>query len=83
MNDSGDQRLSALDRRDNRRWFIGLGISVGFGLFGVIMTLLSYSNRTPAAGATPAAQRAGGNAPAGRTRAEPADREHKPRNRNK
>ena len=31
---------------DQRRWLIGIGITVVFGLFGVVMTLLSYSDRT-------------------------------------
>ena len=55
MHDSGDNRGSALDARDNRRWLIGVGISVAFGLFGVVMALLSYSRYTPAAAAVPAA----------------------------
>jgi hypothetical protein len=40
--------LSAADTRDGRRWLIGLGISVGFGLFGVVMALLAYFERTKA-----------------------------------
>jgi hypothetical protein len=55
MNDSGHNRVSALDARDNRRWLIGVGISVAFGLFGVVMALLSYSRHTPAAAGAPAA----------------------------
>ncbi|CAN5923084.1 hypothetical protein BH11MYX4_BH11MYX4_18290 [soil metagenome] len=39
---------------DQRRWLIGIGISVAFGLFGVVMTLLSYSGRSKP-DATPAA----------------------------
>jgi hypothetical protein len=47
---------SSTDARDNRRWFIGIGISVVFGLFGMIMTLLSYAARTkPAAAPAPRA----------------------------
>ena len=30
---------------DQRRWLIGIGVTVVFGLFGVVMTLLSYSAR--------------------------------------
>ena len=54
-NDNGHNRVSALDARDNRRWLIGVGISVAFGLFGVVMALLSYSRHTPAAAAAPTA----------------------------
>jgi len=36
--------------RDSRRWLIGVVISLVFGLFSVVMALLSYSTRaTPAA----------------------------------
>jgi len=31
---------------EHRRWLIGLGISVSFGLFGAVMAWLSYSART-------------------------------------
>lgn len=51
MNDIADHRVSLLDARDNRRWLIGVSISVAFGLFGVVMALLSYSHRTAAASA--------------------------------
>jgi hypothetical protein len=37
------------DSRDSRRWQIGVAISVVFGLFGVLMAILNYSPRTPAA----------------------------------
>jgi len=46
MSDSSEQRRNDVDARDNRRWLIGVGISVGFGLFGVVMALLSYSHRS-------------------------------------
>lgn len=46
MTTSKKEPVSAADARDSRRWLIGLGISVGFGLFGVVMTLLAYSERT-------------------------------------
>ncbi len=52
MNDSSEQRSR---ERDDRRWLIGVGISVGFGLFGVVMALLSYSHRSSPASA-PAAR---------------------------
>jgi hypothetical protein len=58
MSDSSDERSRRLDARDNRRWLIGVGISVAFGLFGVVMALLSYAHRTspatPRAAAAPA-----------------------------
>ncbi len=67
MSDSSEQWNKKLEARDNRRWLIGVGISVAFGLFGVVMALLSYSRHsssaataapTPAAGSP--AQRAAG-----------------------
>lgn len=30
---------------EHRRWLIGVGISIFFGLFGVVMALLTYSDR--------------------------------------
>jgi hypothetical protein len=65
MSDSSEQ-ISKLDARDNRRWLIGVCISVTFGLFGVVMALLSYAHRSPP---TPAA------APAARSPATPVDRD--------
>jgi hypothetical protein len=64
--------------RDARRWLIGVGISVAFGLFGVVMALLSYLDRT-----TPAAP-SGANTPARRAE-EPAAprRERKQSDRHK
>ena len=47
MSTDRDERPAKLDARDNRRWFIGVAISIVFGLFGVVMALLSYSARTP------------------------------------
>jgi hypothetical protein len=55
MDDHGDKHVSALDSRDNRRWLIGVGISVAFGLFGVVMALLSYARHAPASAVAPAA----------------------------
>jgi hypothetical protein len=34
------------DARDSRRWLIGVGISLVFGLFSMVMALLSYSAST-------------------------------------
>ncbi len=65
-NNQGDP-FSAADARDSRRWLIGVGISLAFGLFGVVMALLAYSERSntsaPAAAKPPAAK--------GPTQAEP------------
>lgn len=47
--------FSAADARDSRRWLIGVGISLAFGLFGVVMALLAYSEQNKAS-APPAAQ---------------------------
>jgi hypothetical protein len=53
MSESDEQRSRELDARDNRRWLIGVGISVAFGMFGVVMALLSYAHRSsPAAAPT-------------------------------
>ncbi|CAN5673647.1 hypothetical protein BH09MYX1_BH09MYX1_27750 [soil metagenome] len=43
---------------ENRRWLIGISISVAFGLFGAVMALLSYRAKVddkppPAAHTTP------------------------------
>ena len=50
--------ISEDEARANRRWLIGVIISVVFGLFGVVMALLSYaehnkSSSTPAARSAP------------------------------
>ena len=34
---------------EQRRWLIGLGISVAFGTFGAVMAWLSYTARNPPA----------------------------------
>ncbi len=44
------------DARAQRRWLIGLGITVVFGIFGAVMALLAYTNSATA-------QRSGGPAP--------------------
>lgn len=46
MTTNPNDAVSAADARDSRRWLIGVGISVAFGLFGVVMALLAYSERT-------------------------------------
>ena len=68
-------RAAASEARDHRRWLIGLGITLAFGMFGVIMALLSYSERSRP-GASPAQ-------PAAAPHAEPAKRTHGRRDRDK
>lgn len=46
MSTDRDESSSRADGREHRRWLIGLGISLIFGLFGVVMALLSYSQKT-------------------------------------
>ena len=51
MSGSRDEASSA-----DRRWFIGVAISLVFGLFGVVMALLAYADRNkPAPVAEPSA----------------------------
>ena len=57
-----------VDARDNRRWLIGVVISLVFGLFSMVMALLSYSE-----GTKPTAPPAAGT-PKERGAAEPAKR---------
>jgi len=40
--------LSPAANAEQRRWLIGLLISVSFGLFGVVMALLIYAGRSKA-----------------------------------
>lgn len=78
--DTNRDEPSAADRRDRRRWLIGLSISVVFGLFGVVMTLLSYSHLSqPAAPPSVKAGAARGPAPV----TEPARRERNKGGRHK
>jgi hypothetical protein len=46
-----DDPSAGIVARDGRRWLIGIVISVAFGLFSVVMALLSYSERTKPAAA--------------------------------
>jgi hypothetical protein len=63
---------------EHRRWLIGLGISVSFGLFGAVMAWLSYSAKTrplaPAA-VQVTAPTSGGADPAKRRHHSPRDRD--------
>jgi len=51
---SPSDRAAASEARDHRRWLIGLGITLAFGMFGVIMALLSYSERARPGASSPA-----------------------------
>jgi hypothetical protein len=66
MSTNGGERTSTTHALGDRRWLIGIGISVVFGLFSGVMALLSYF-----AGAEPTAPPAP-RAPAARGAAEPA-----------
>lgn len=52
----------------DRRWLIGICISIAFGLFGAVMALLGYAERrtAPEPGAAPAAAPASPGSPAPR-----------------
>jgi hypothetical protein len=73
MSTSGDGRLTTHALGD-RRWLIGIGISVVFGLFSGVMALLSYFARAkptaPPAPRVPAAREAVEPARRGKTRGE-------------
>ncbi|GEM_PF-1499005 len=63
---------TAIERED-RRWLIGIAITLSFGIFGVVMALLSYSSHTSESSAPPAVKRpVSGSAP---RNAEPVQRE--------
>jgi hypothetical protein len=53
MGTPSDANAAELDARAHRRWLIGLGITLVFGLFGAVMTWLAYAGRS--APAAPAA----------------------------
>jgi len=78
MSTKEEETAPSTDALKNRRWLIGIGISVFFGLFGVVMALLSYSQKakdpaSPASTATLAPRPA--EAPGGHGRGK--DRDHK------
>ena len=70
MSAKGDKASPGIDAPEQRRWLIGIGISLLFGIFGVVMALLSYWERTKAS-----APPAGAVTAAPRTKATPATRE--------
>ncbi len=84
MTDPAPPRATRADALADRRWLIGIGVTILFGLFGVVMALLAYRDRTPspAAGEPPAAgaplgatqQPAPADAPASSTRGSGKDR---------
>lgn len=64
MTPQSDAASTARDARAERRWLIGVGITVLFGIFGAVMAILAYTSstsstsssgtRTPAGSAAPA-----------------------------
>jgi hypothetical protein len=60
MSINRDSRSPGVETRDNRRWLIGIVISIVFGLFSMLMALLGYFADTkptaPPAGNSPAAR---------------------------
>ncbi len=69
------KELSTAIERDNRRWLIGIAITLSFGIFGVVMALLSYSHASQPSGAPAAKPPVSGSSPR-RSAAEPVQREH-------
>lgn len=43
------------DARASRRWLIGIGITLAFGIFGAVMAVLGYSSKSTEPAAGPAA----------------------------
>ncbi|MEO8904511.1 MAG: hypothetical protein ABI627_23585 [Polyangiaceae bacterium] len=60
---------------EHRRWLIGIGISVVFGLFGAVMAWLSYTARTRAS--APAVAAAVHSGPAPTSGADPSRHRHR------
>ena len=52
MSTKRDEASPSIDAPENRRWLIGIAISLFFGIFGAVMAWLSYSDRTKAPPAT-------------------------------
>ena len=76
MKSDDDATTSSRDL-EHRRWLIGIGVSVLFGIFGVVMALLNYYGRnkpaSPAAPTAVAPERAA--SPPGRGHGKGKDRE--------
>ena len=82
MSTDKDEAAACIEARDNRRWLIGIGISLVFGIFGVVMALMSYSLRSdpgaPAGNARPGTNTPGpGAAPVEPARRGRGDRDRK------
>lgn len=45
MSPQSPEKRADGEARDGRRWLIGIAITVLFGVFGMVMALLSYSDR--------------------------------------
>jgi hypothetical protein len=76
MSSPGSEPSADSEARDHRRWLVGIGISLVFGLFSMIMALLSYSERdkpTSPAAAKPSPSPGGAREPGPRSRF-PSDR---------
>lgn len=69
-----DKEPSTAIERDDRRWLIGIVITLSFGIFGVVMALLSYSHTTESSAPPAAKPPVSGSAPR-RPAAEPVQRE--------
>lgn len=54
MTSNADEPSPKPNSADNRRWLIGICISLAFGIFSAVMAWLNYADRTKA---TPASQR--------------------------
>jgi len=64
----GDATSTPADGRAQRRWLIGLGITLVFGVFGAVMAVLAYTNDASA----PVTRGADKSAPAPRQSTAPA-----------
>ena len=63
MSSQSDATSASADAAQ-RRWLIGIGITVAFGLFGAVMAILAYTSSTNAPTPSHARQPAGTSAPA-------------------
>lgn len=78
-----DPATPSSDDRAQRRWFIGIAITLLFGMFGAVMAVLAYTNNSSAPAASGAAR---GTAPspgsaATAVPAEKPDRDHRGKDR--